>query len=69
MHMQSVYLTQGTSRLGRGRHKRYSNRAVRNLEKRTVGKKGKSTKQALPSAKDLTMQIPEGCESPYHRLD
>ena len=51
------------------RHKNNSNKVVRNLEERNVGTKGKSPKQDLISAKDITIQLPEGCESPYHRLD
>ena len=38
------------------------------MEGRNVGTKGKSTKQSLTSAKDLSMELPEGHESPYHRL-
>ena len=49
--------SKGESR-GRGRHKRNSNRAVRNLEERNVGTKGKSLKRGL------TTQLPEGRESP-----
>ena len=52
----------------RGRQKR-SNIVVRNLEERNVGTKGKCPKQGLISAKDLTVQLPEGCEFPYHRLN
>ena len=33
----------------------------------TIG--GKSRKQGLISAKDQPMELPEGCESPYHGLD
>ena len=44
-------------------------RVVRNLEERNVGTKGKSFKQGLISAKDLTMELPEGSELPYHILD
>ena len=33
----------------------------------TIG--GKSSKQGLISAKDLSIELPEGCESSYHRLD
>ena len=31
--------------------------------------KGKSPKQGLTSAEDLTMELREGRESPYHRLN
>ena len=72
-HARGMYLTQYTSRIGtaigRGGHKRNSNRVVRNLEEKNVGTKGKSPKQRLISAKDLTIQLPEGCQSPYHILD
>ena len=34
-----------------------------------VGTKEKIPKQGLASAKDLTIDLPEGRESPYHRLD
>ena len=37
---------------------------VRKLEERNVGTKGKSTKQDLTSAEDLTIELPEGRESP-----
>ena len=53
---------------GRNRYKNNS-KIVRNLEETNVGTKGKSPKQDLNSAKDLTMELPEGCESLYHRLD
>ena len=33
------------------------------------GHEGKSPKQGLTSAKDLPMELPEGRESPYHKLD
>ena len=33
----------------------------------TIG--GKSPKQGLITAKDLPTGLPEGCESPYRRLD
>ena len=39
------------------------------MEERNVGTKGKSSKQDLTSVKDLTIELPEGRESPYHRLD
>ena len=53
---------------GRSRHKN-NVRVARSLEERNVGMKGKSPKQDLTSAKDLTIGLPEGRESPYHRLD
>ena len=39
------------------------------MEERNVGTKGKSPKQILTRAKDLTIEPPEGRESPYHRSD
>ena len=39
------------------------------MEERNVGTKGKSPKQGLTSAKDLTIKLPEGCESYYYGLD
>ena len=30
---------------------------------------GESPKRGLISVKDLPIEFPEGCESPYHRLD
>ena len=39
------------------------------MEGRKAGTKGKSPKQDLTRAKDLTMGLPEGNESNYHRLD
>ena len=43
-------------------------KVVINLEKKVSTKK-KSPKQGLTSAKDLTVMVPEGRDSPYHRLD
>ena len=42
-------------------------RVVRILKERNVGMKGKSPKENLTGAKDLTIELPEG--APYHRLD
>ena len=39
------------------------------MEERNVGTKGKSPKQGLTNDKDLPMELPEGRETPYHRLD
>ena len=39
------------------------------MKERNVGTKGKSPKQGITSAKDLTIELAEGRESPYHRLD
>ena len=54
---------------GRSRHENHSNRVVGNLEERNEGTKGKSLKQGLTRAKDLPIELTEGRESPYHRLD
>ena len=43
--------------------KNNSKKVVRNLEERNVGMKGKSPKQDLTSAKDLTIEHLEGLES------
>ena len=74
-HTRGVYLTQYTSRMETARVKQEEEtdknnaRVVRNLEERNVDTKGKSPKQGLINAKDLTIELPEGSESPYHRLD
>ena len=71
-HARGVYPTQYTSGMGTARErKRHKNnvRIVRNLEERCVGTKRKSPKQDLTSVKDLTIELSEGRESPYHRLD
>ena len=40
------------------------------MEVRNVGTiRGKSPKQGMTSAKELTIELPEGRESPYNRLD
>ena len=39
------------------------------MEERNVGTKGKSLKQNITSAKYLTIELSEGRESPYHRLN
>ena len=39
------------------------------MEERNVGTNGKSRKQGLTNSKDLPMELFEGRESPYHRLD
>ena len=75
MHAGGVYPAQYTSLMGRIRVKQVEEtdknnaRVVRNMEEKNVGTKEKSPKQALTSAKDLTIELPEGRESPYHRLD
>ena len=48
----------------------HSKRVLWNMEGRNMGIiKGKVPKQGLTSAKDLNIELREGCESPYHRLD
>ena len=54
---------------GRSRHENNSERVVRNLKERNVGMKRKTPIQGLTSAQDLTIELSEGRESPYHRLD
>ena len=40
------------------------------MEGRNAGTiRGESPEQGLTSAKDLPIELPEGRESPYHRLD
>ena len=76
-HARGVYPTQYTSRMGtarvkeeEGADKNNSKRVVWNIEGRNVGTiVGKSPKQGIINAKDLPIELPEGCESPYHRLD
>ena len=38
------------------------------MEGRNVGTRRKSPKRDLTSDRDLTIELPEGRESPYHRL-
>ena len=38
------------------------------MEERNVGTNGKSPKQGLTYTKDLPIELPEGRDSPYHRL-
>ena len=54
---------------GRIRHKSNSKKLVRDLEKRNMGTKEKSPQKGLIRAKDLIIELSEGRESPYHRLD
>ena len=72
-HARGVYPTQDTSHMGtnskdkaRGgsRHKNNSKRVARNLDERNVDTKGKCHKQDLIRAEDLTIELPEGHESP-----
>ena len=72
-HAWDVHPTQYTSRMGTARVKKEEEadtRVIKNLEERNVvDTKGKSPKQGLTSAKDLTIELPEERESPYHGLD
>ena len=71
-YARGVYPTQYTSSMGTASAKKEvgagviaynSNRVVRNLEERNVGTRGKGLKQGLISAKDLILQLPEGCST------
>ena len=53
----------------RGRSRHENNAIVRNPEDMNVVTRGKCPKQGLTSAKDLTIEHPEGRQSPYNRLD
>ena len=39
------------------------------MEERDVGTKGRSPKQDITSARNLTIELSEGREFSYHRLD
>ena len=50
-------------------HENNGERGVKNMEGRNVGTmRGESAKQRLPGAKDITIELPEERNSPYHRL-
>ena len=69
VYPDTVYLAHGKSKgeaRGRIRHKNNA-RIVKNLEERNVGAKEKSPKQNITNAKDLSIELPEGRESSYHR--
>ena len=51
---------------GRNRNKSNSKRLVRNVEGMNTGTKGKSLKQGLTRAKNLTIELPYGHEG-HHR--
>ena len=76
-HARDVYPTQYTSCMGTARVKQEEeadtrimrDRVVRNMEEKNVGTKGKSPKQDLTSADDLTIELPEERGSPNDRLD
>ena len=68
-----MYPTQDTSRVGTARMKQEKEAdtriIARNMEERSVGiGRGKILK-SLTSAKDLTIELPEGRYSPYHIAD
>ena len=65
---QSTATLQPISFEGRCRHQNNSKKVVRNLNEWKVVMKGKSPKQRLTSAKDITIELPEGRESSYNRL-
>ena len=44
-------------------------RVVKDLEERNVSVERKNLRQGVISAKDLTTQLPDGCESLYHRVE
>ena len=52
-------------------HRRQNNskRVVRNMEERNVGTKENCPKRGLTSPEDIAIELSEGRESPYHRLD
>ena len=54
---------------GRNNYKNNSNRVVRNQDKRNLRIKGKRLKHGITIAEDLTMELREGRESHYHKLD
>ena len=68
-HARGVYLTQDTSRMGTARVKQEQEADTRiivwKMEERKVDTKGNSPKQDLTSAKDLTIELPEGRDSPH----
>ena len=66
-HARGVYPIQYTSsmrtvrvELKEERHNNNSKRVGRNLDKRNLGMKGRSPKQGLTNAKDLTNDLSEG---------
>ena len=76
--MHGVYIPHSiyTSRMGTARMKweeetdtRVMQESSKKYGRKERGHEGKSFKQNLTSAKDLTIDLPEGRESPYHRLD
>ena len=76
-HARGVYPTQYTWRMETARVKQEeeTNKGIikessKKSGRKNVSTKDKSSKQDLTySAKELTIELPEGRESPYHRLD
>ena len=65
MHDRGVYPTEDTSRMETAKVNQEEE-----VDTRTIVKGGgECPKQGLISAKDLTIEHPEGRESPYHRLN
>ena len=54
---------------GRNRHKNNAREYSKKSKRKKRGTKGKSRKQGLTSANDLTIELPEERESLYHILD
>ena len=71
-----MYLIDYTSRIGTARVKQEEEAATRIIQEsnKKSGRKEceheeEKSKQDLTSAKEITIKVPERCESPYHRLD
>ena len=74
--MHEIYCVGNTARAWDRRDKRRSSkhlsnskRVVRNLEEWNVGTKGQRPKQDITRAKAPTIELSEGHELLYHRLD
>ena len=75
-HAQGVNPTQHTSLMRKVRVKQEEERDTRIMQessKKFVGKErgheGESPKQDITSANNITIELPNGRESSYHRLD
>ena len=70
-HERGVYRTQDTLRMGTVRVKREEEAEVIARESKKSGRteRGHKGVKSQTRAEDLTMELPEGRESPYHRLD
>ena len=76
-HVRGVYLTQHISRMETARMKeeeKVDTRIMQESSSRKSGRKergtkGKSSKQGLTSAEDLTIELPEDRESPCYRSE